>query len=108
MNTTTTTTTTTSLLSVINLKDLPPNIQPLLLLCDNPCQTSTSYTVGGNNTTYRGVCRVLVQSRKNKVGGDHDHTDHCCVWQSSICFHGVNHWLGTFDSEWDAGAIYGK
>ena len=116
MNTTTAATATTTLLSVINLQDLPLDIQPLLLR-DNPTrQTSTSqYTVEENINSYRGVCRVLVQSRK-KVGGsppknnntDHDDDDDCCVWQSSICFDGVNHWLGTFDSEWDAAAIYGK
>lgn len=27
-------------------------------------------------------------------------------WQSQISFAGVNHYLGTFDSEWDAAAIY--
>ena len=42
---------------------------------------------------YRGVCR---QARKG-----HDR------WQSQISFCGTNHYLGTFDSEWDAAAIYG-
>lgn len=41
---------------------------------------------------YRGVCR---QARKG-----HDR------WQSQISFMGQNHYLGTFDSEWDAAAIY--
>jgi len=41
---------------------------------------------------YRGVCR---QARKG-----HDR------WQSQISFGGTNHYLGTFDSEWDAAAIY--
>jgi hypothetical protein len=41
---------------------------------------------------YRGVCR---QQRKG-----HDR------WQSQISFNGQNHYLGTFDSEWDAAAVY--
>ena len=51
---------------------------------------------GGNSKrhvyAYRGVCR---QARKG-----HDR------WQSQISFMGSNHYLGTFDSEWDAAAIY--
>jgi hypothetical protein len=78
------------LLSVINIKDLPPDVKPLLR---DPRQTSRT---GGNSKrhvyAYRGVCR---QSRKG-----HDR------WQSQISFMGVNHYLGTFDSEWDAAAIY--
>lgn len=79
-------------LSVINIKDLPANVRPLLR---DPRQTSRT---GGNSKrhvyAYRGVCR---QSRKG-----HDR------WQSQISFMGTNHYLGTFDSEWDAAAIYGK
>jgi hypothetical protein len=79
-------------LSVINIKDLPPDVKPLLR---DPRQTSRT---GGNSKrhvyAYRGVCR---QARKG-----HDR------WQSQISFLGVNHYLGTFDSEWDAAAIYGK
>lgn len=79
-------------LSVINIKDLPPDVKPLLR---DPRQTSRT---GGNSKrhvyAYRGVCR---QARKG-----HDR------WQSQISFMGVNHYLGTFDSEWDAAAIYGK
>ena len=79
-------------LSVINIKDLPPDVKPLLR---DPRQTSRT---GGNSKrhvyAYRGVCR---QSRKG-----HDR------WQSQISFMGTNHYLGTFDSEWDAAAIYGK
>lgn len=78
------------LLSVINIKDLPPDVKPLLR---DPRQTSRT---GGNSKrhvyAYRGVCR---QARKG-----HDR------WQSQISFMGVNHYLGTFDSEWDAAAIY--
>ena len=78
------------LLSVINIKDLPPDVKPLLR---DPRQTSRT---GGNMKrhiyAYRGVCR---QSRKG-----HDR------WQSQISFMGNNHYLGTFDSEWDAAAIY--
>ncbi|KAL3944614.1 MAG: hypothetical protein SGBAC_001326 [Bacillariaceae sp.] len=77
-------------LSVINIKDLPPEVKPLLR---DPRQTSRT---GGNSKrhvyAYRGVCR---QARKG-----HDR------WQSQISFMGVNHYLGTFDSEWDAAAIY--
>ena len=79
-------------LSVVNIKDLPPDVKPLLR---DPRQTSRT---GGNSKrhvyAYRGVCR---QARKG-----HDR------WQSQISFLGVNHYLGTFDSEWDAAAIYGK
>ena len=79
-------------LSVINIKDLPSDVKPLLR---DPRQTSRT---GGNSKrhvyAYRGVCR---QARKG-----HDR------WQSQISFLGVNHYLGTFDSEWDAAAIYGK
>jgi hypothetical protein len=78
-------------LSVVNIKDLPPEVKPLLR---DPRQTSRT---GGNSKrhvyAYRGVCR---QARKG-----HDR------WQSQISFMGVNHYLGTFDSEWDAAAIYG-
>ena len=108
-------------LSVINIKDLPKDVTPLLR---DPRQTSRT---GGNSKrhiyAYRGVCR---QARKG-----HDR------WQSQISFSGTNHYLGTFgkfrrwsmfilvlqylqyrcsyvslvfntDSEWDAAAIYGK
>ena len=79
-------------LSVINIADLPPDLKPLLR---DPRQTSRT---GGNSKryvyAYRGVCR---QARKG-----HDR------WQSQISFLGVNHYLGTYDSEWDAAAIYGK
>ena len=77
-------------LSVINIKDLPKGVVPLLR---DPKQTSRT---GGNSKryiyAYRGVCR---QARKG-----HDR------WQSQISFGGTNHYLGTFDSEWDAAAIY--
>mmetsp|Transcript_4493 Transcript_4493/g.12972 ORF Transcript_4493/g.12972 Transcript_4493/m.12972 type:complete len:1561 (-) Transcript_4493:211-4893(-) len=77
-------------LSMINIEDLPPDVKPLLR---DPRQTSRT---GGNSKrhvyAYRGVCR---QARKG-----HDR------WQSQISFLGVNHYLGTFDSEWDAAAIY--
>jgi len=77
-------------LSVINIKDLPKHVKPLLR---DPRQTSRT---GGNAKryvyAYRGVCR---QARKG-----HDR------WQSQISFGGTNHYLGTFDSEWDAAAIY--
>jgi hypothetical protein len=67
-------------------------VKPLLR---DPRQTSRT---GGNSKrhiyAYRGVCR---QARKG-----HDR------WQSQISFMGVNHYLGTFDSEWDAAAIYGE
>jgi hypothetical protein len=65
-------------------------VKPLLR---DPRQTSRT---GGNSKrhiyAYRGVCR---QARKG-----HDR------WQSQISFMGINHYLGTFDSEWDAAAIY--
>lgn len=68
------------LLSVINIKDLPPDVKPLLR---DPRQTSRT---GGNSKrhvyAYRGVCR---QARKG-----HDR------WQSQISFMGVNHYLGEF------------
>jgi hypothetical protein len=73
-------------------KDLPKDVKPLLR---DPRQTSRT---GGNSKrhiyAYRGVCR---QARKG-----HDR------WQSQISFGGTNHYLGTFDSEWDAAAIYGE
>jgi hypothetical protein len=79
-------------LAVINIKDLPKHVKPLLR---DPNQTSRT---GGNSKryvyAYRGVCR---QQRKG-----HDR------WQSQISFNGCNHYLGTFDSEWDAAAVYGK
>lgn len=79
-------------LSVVNIKNLPPDIKPLLR---DPNQTSRT---GGTSKryvyAYRGVCR---QARKG-----HDR------WQAQISFNGFNHYLGTFDSEWDAAAVYGK
>jgi hypothetical protein len=78
-------------LSVINIKDLPKGVKPLLR---DPRQTSRT---GGNSKrhvyAYRGVCR---QARKG-----HDR------WQSQISFCGRNFYLGTYESEWDAAAIYG-
>lgn len=77
-------------LAVINIKDLPKHVKPLLR---DPNQTSRT---GGNSKryvyAYRGVCR---QQRKG-----HDR------WQSQISFNGCNHYLGTFDSEYDAAAVY--
>lgn len=77
-------------LSVINIKNLPPDVKPLLR---DPRQISRT---GGNSKrhvyAYRGVCR---QTRKSNDR-----------WQSQISFLGVNHYLGTFESEWDAAAIY--
>lgn len=77
--------------ALIFQKDLPKNVKPLLR---DPKQTSRT---GGNSKryvyAYRGVCR---QARKG-----HDR------WQSQISFNGTNHYLGTFDSEWDAAAVYG-
>lgn len=77
-------------LSVINIKDLPSGVVPLLR---DPKQVSR---IGNNSKRfvykYRGVCR---QARKG-----HDR------WQSQISFGGTNHYLGTFDSERDAAAIY--
>ena len=74
------------------LQNLPKDVKPLLR---DPSQTSRT---GGNSKryvyAYRGVCR---QARKG-----HDR------WQAQISFNGFNHYLGTFDSEWDAAAIYGK
>lgn len=79
-------------LAVINIKDLPKHVKPLLR---DPNQTSRT---GGNSKryvyAYRGVCR---QQRKG-----HDR------WQSQISFNGCNHYLGTFDSEYDAAAVYGE
>jgi len=64
-------------------------------LLRDPKQTPrTSGTAKRYVYLYRGVCR---QARKG-----HDR------WQSQISFGGNNHYLGTFDSEWDAAAIYGK
>jgi hypothetical protein len=78
-------------LSVINIRDLPKEVKPLLR---DPRQTSRT---GGNSKrhvyAYRGVCR---QARKG-----HDR------WQSQISFCGRNFYLGTYESEWDAAAIYG-
>ena len=77
-------------LSIIDIKKLPPHVKPLLR---DPNFTSRT---GGNSKryvyAYRGVCR---QQRKG-----HDR------WQSQISFNGQNHYLGTFDSEWDAAAVY--
>ena len=77
-------------LSVIDIKKLPPHVKPLLR---DPNFTSRT---GGNSKryvyAYRGVCR---QERKG-----HER------WQSQISFNGQNHYLGTFDSEWDAAAVY--
>jgi hypothetical protein len=77
-------------LSVIDIKKLPAHVKPLLR---DPNFTSRT---GGNSKryvyAYRGVCR---QQRKG-----HDR------WQSQISFNGNNHYLGTFDSEWDAAAVY--
>ncbi|KAG7363982.1 hypothetical protein IV203_037184 [Nitzschia inconspicua] len=77
-------------LSVINIRDLPKEVKPLLR---DPRQTSRT---GGNSKrhvyAYRGVCR---QARKG-----HDR------WQSQISFCGRNFYLGTYESEWDAAAIY--
>lgn len=74
------------------MQDLPEGVVPLLR---DPRQTSRN---GGNIKRhvykYRGVCR---QARKG-----HDR------WQSQISFGGHNHYLGTFDTEWDAAAIYGE
>lgn len=79
-------------LAVVNIKNLPPDIKPLLR---DPNQTSRT---GGTSKryvyAYRGVCR---QARKG-----HDR------WQAQISFNGFNHYLGTFDSEWDAAAVYGE
>jgi hypothetical protein len=78
-------------LSVINIKDLPKDVKPLLR---DPRQTSrTGANAKRHVYAYRGVCR---QSRKG-----HDR------WQSQISFNGSNNYLGTFDSEWDAAAVYG-
>lgn len=80
------------LIWIISSQDLPKGVVPLLR---DPKQTPRT---GGNSKrhiyAYRGVCR---QARKG-----HDR------WQSQISFGGTNHYLGTFDSEWDAAAIYGK
>lgn len=73
-------------LSVISLKNLPPHIKPLLR------DPNLAVKKGHQMYKYLGVCRQL---RKNN-----------CVWQSQISFDGVNHYLGTFKSEWDAGAVY--
>jgi hypothetical protein len=77
-------------LSVIDIKKLPPHVKPLLR---DPNFTSRT---GGNSKryvyAYRGVCR---QERKG-----------LSRWQSQISFNGQNHYLGTFDSEWDAAAVY--
>jgi hypothetical protein len=79
-------------LAMCKLENLPKHIKPLLR---DPNQTSRT---GGMSKryvyAYRGVCR---QARKG-----HDR------WQAQISFNGFNHYLGTFDSEWDAAAIYGK
>ena len=77
-------------LSIIDIKKLPPHVKPLLR---DP--TFTPRTGGDSKRyvyAYRGVCR---QQRK---GSDR--------WQSQISFNGQNHYLGTFDSEWDAAAVY--
>jgi len=77
-------------LSIIDIKNLPPHVKPLLR---DP--TFTPRTGGDSKRyvyAYRGVCR---QQRK---GSDR--------WQSQISFNGQNHYLGTFDSEWDAAAVY--
>lgn len=77
---------------MLKQKDLPSGVVPLLR---DPKQVSR---IGNNSKRfvykYRGVCR---QARKG-----HDR------WQSQISFGGTNHYLGTFDSEWDAAAIYGE
>jgi len=71
-----------SALSVINIKDLPKDIKPLL---SDPKQHWRS----GN--TYRGACR---QGKKENR------------WRSRIYFRGAAYKLGTYDSEWDAARIF--
>jgi hypothetical protein len=55
-------------------------------------QLHSSVAVNRSPTDTLVVCR---QARKG-----HDR------WQSQISYAGVNHYLGTFDSEWDAAAVY--
>lgn len=76
-------------LAVIDVKAIPPHIKPLLR---DPNQTSKSSSNKRYVYAYRGVCR---QSRKG--------TDR---WQSQISYVGTNHYLGTFESEWNAAAVY--
>jgi len=71
--------------STIDLKEpkVPPHIQPL---------PRENFKGRRGNAQYRGVC---CQKRK---GGDR--------WQSQISFRGHNHYLGTFDTEWLAAAVF--
>jgi hypothetical protein len=77
-------------LAVVHKEHIPTNIAPMLR---DPRQPSR---VGGNIKRhvykYRGVCR---QSRKGKDR-----------WQSQISFAGTNYYLGTFDGEYYAAAMY--
>ena len=75
-------------LSVINIKDLPPDIKPILRDSNQTIQDG----INSKSSVYRGV------SRKQQK----DHVR----WRSEINFNGVRHNLGTFDSEQDAAAIY--
>ncbi|KAL9187620.1 hypothetical protein ACHAXT_005998 [Thalassiosira profunda] len=76
-------------LAEIDIKNLPPHIKPLLR---DPAWTPRTQGSKRYVYAYRGVCR---QQRKG-----HDR------WQSQISCDGTNHYLGTFDSEWDAAACY--
>jgi len=71
--------------SIIDLKEpkVPPHIQPL---------PRENFKGRRGNAQYRGVC---CQKRK---GGNR--------WQSQISFRGHNHYLGTFDTEWLAAAVF--
>ena len=77
-------------LSVIDIKKLPPHVKPLLR--DPNFTPRTGGSTKRYVYAYRGVCR---QQRK---GYDR--------WQSQISANGQNHYLGTFDSEWEAAAVY--
>ena len=77
-------------LSVIDIKNLPPHVKPLLR--DPNFTPRTGGSTKRYVYAYRGVCR---QQRKG-----------CDRWQSQISSNGQNHYLGTFDSEWEAAAVY--
>ena len=75
-------------LSMIDIKDLPPDVKPILR---DPNQT-TQEAVNSKSSVYRGVYQ---KQQKGRV-----------MWRSEIRSNGIKHHLGTYDSEQDAAAIY--
>jgi hypothetical protein len=62
----------------MNIKNLPPHIKPILAI--------------KGKGRYKGA-------RQNGKS---------LVWASVICFKGKNYYLGSYDREWDAAAMFGE